>query len=286
MTLTVWSEQGEAKWRDCTQASYLMCLVYGGAKIPNVNTVSERERFEDSEGLPESQQEQGLVGYGRCDIASQKLYGVTAHAATEAELPGLLTTPGVAIALTGNGAGLPGVRDYPSGFTGNHSVTFVPIGGGKLNVYDPLAPMWYDPVTTTVAPILAWHRRLTYGQDVRYVRKDEFTEEPMTKPLGTPTGIARVGTDEHIRGLTPVTFAPIAIPLGYDLVTYGELTIPGFDIDGSGYSKVWRVALNGETYLLQRNATFTPIGADPTAAVAAAVAPLNAKISAAKAALA
>jgi hypothetical protein len=111
-------------------------------------------------------------------------------------------------------------------------------------------------------------------------------EEPMTKPLGTPSGIARIGTDEHIRGLTPVTFAPIAIPLGYDLVTYGELTIPGFDIDGSGYSKVWRVALNGETYLLQRNATFTPIGADPTAAVAAAVAPLNAKISAAKAALA
>ena len=182
MALTVWSEQGEAKWRDCTQASVLMTLVYGGAKIPNVNTSAERERFEDAEGLPESQQEQGLVGYFLCDVASEKLYGVRAHAAAETELPALLATPGIAIALTGNGAGLPGVSGYPGGFQGNHSVCFVPIGAGKVNVYDPLAPMWYDPVTAQVSTILAWHQRLTYGQDIRYTRLDEFKEASVIDP--------------------------------------------------------------------------------------------------------
>jgi hypothetical protein len=89
-------------------------------------------------------------------------------------------------------------------------------------------------------------------------------EEPMTKPLGTPTGIARIGADSNIKGLVPNTSPQqfVVLPLGYDFVVYGEATIPGYSTDGSPTSKVWRLAYGdkGETYLLQRNATYTPIG--------------------------
>jgi hypothetical protein len=89
-------------------------------------------------------------------------------------------------------------------------------------------------------------------------------EDPMTAPLGTPIGIARVGTDPAIKGLVPNSSPQqfVVLPLGYDFVVYGEKTIPGFDTDGSGQSRVWRLAFNGETWLLQRNATFTPMGSD------------------------
>jgi hypothetical protein len=88
----------------------------------------------------------------------------------------------------------------------------------------------------------------------------------MTAPLGTPIGIARVGTDPAIKGLVPNSSPQqfVVLPLGYDFVVYGEKTIPGFDTDGSGQSRVWRLAFNGETWLLQRNATFTPIGGADT----------------------
>lgn len=299
MTLTVWSEQGEAKWRDCLHASDLMLMVFGGVLASlfklGINTSAERERFEDAEGLPESQQEQGLVGYSLIDVASRKLYGVVAHDATEAELPGLLATVGVAIALTGNGPGLSPTPLYPSGFQGNHSVTVVPLGNGQVCLLDPLQRSGTTFSPFPVATILAWHRRLTYGQDIRYVRENEFKPVPVPTPapkevemaattiaLGSPIGVARVNNDVHVRGITINGAPTVLLTLGGDYAVYGDVVIPGFaDPPGPTTSAAWRIAVDGETRLLKRNATYTPIGAD-----LALLAALQVKINAAKVALA
>jgi hypothetical protein len=165
----VWLEFPEPNapgFRDCMQSSYLDLLVSGG--VPpwlfklGVRSVAERERFEDAEGLPESQQEQGLVGYHYCDVAAKRLYGVTAFDLAEESLAGALTQSGLRIALTGMGAGL------PSKVTVRHSVSVIPIDG-QVRVYDP---DWKYIRSTSVANILAWHRRLP--QDIRYVYRDEF----------------------------------------------------------------------------------------------------------------
>ena len=170
--LKVWSERNEPNavgWKDCTQTSYLMLLVYGGVGQERFAlgeyTVAERERFEDNEGLPESQQEQGLHGYHYCDVASNKLYGVVARAGNEHGLIQLLSTPGVAVALTGQGFGLPSGTRVP------HSVTVVPTGTGLL-VFDPVAPMGSNGVPTSLSNILNWHANLP--TDIRYVEANEF----------------------------------------------------------------------------------------------------------------
>jgi hypothetical protein len=159
------------EYRDCTQATDLTLIRAAGLAVDlfvaGVNTAAERERFEDAEGLPESQQEQGLVGYGLCDVASLALYGVATHDATEGQLPGLLAEVGLVVGLPGQGAGL------PSGITVRHSVAFVPIGGGQVRVLDP-ARNWIG--TMTVDAVIAWHNRLP--TDIRYVRRDEFAPAP------------------------------------------------------------------------------------------------------------
>lgn len=87
-------------------------------------------------------------------------------------------------------------------------------------------------------------------------------EELMSLPIGAPTGIARIGTEPDIRGIKPDGTTLVALPLGSDVVVYGESTVAGYTTDGTLRSKVYRISLDGEAYLLQRNATFTPIGAD------------------------
>lgn len=179
----VWSERNDpyapnGAWRDCTQASYLMCLMYGEAGIPNAFTIGERERFEDAEGLPEynagstpgQTQETGLFGYGRCDRASRVLYGVELDDLPESGVWAALNGTGHAIALTGQSAGL------PSGYTGSHSVCVVPRGDGTCWVYDPLAPMGSGPTVATAANISRWHAGNPY--DARIVRDAQFAPPP------------------------------------------------------------------------------------------------------------
>ena len=94
----------------------------------------------------------------------------------------------------------------------------------------------------------------------------QISEEPMPLPLGTPTGIARVGTDSAIKLITTAgSVSTTPAPLGCDVVVYGETTVAGFD--PSGTSKVWRIAYPTELWLLQRNATYTPIAVDVTHSV-------------------
>lgn len=295
MTLTVWSEQGEAKWRDCMHASILMLMVFGGvlpAKFKlGINSSAERERFEDSEGLPESQQEQGLVGYSYTDLASWALYDATAHDATEAELPGLLATVGVAIALTGNGPGLPPTPQYPSGFQGNHSITVVPLGGGMVTLLDPLQRSGTTFSPFPVATVLVWHRHLVYGQDIRYVREGELANVTATPPSPNPGG-----------NMDVVTVSPVS---QVNCAAGGSLRDAN---TGAVISAKWTAQTRINTWgrvgtdtiiLVQTRPGGPPVaaryptalctaivaGADPAAAVAAAIAPLNAKIAAAKAAL-
>jgi hypothetical protein len=175
MTLSlVFSERGEPKWRDCTQSAAIMVCKHGGIDMPY--TSAFRELFEDSEGLPEpdadgieeplTEQEAGLIGFWRCDIAARKLWGVAPHDAGESELPGLLRETRIAVALTGSGPGL------PSGFAGNHAVTFKARADGQLDVFDPLAAMGALPTWASLSTILNWHARLP--TDIRWTREDEF----------------------------------------------------------------------------------------------------------------
>lgn len=271
-----WSEQTERWWRDCTQRSYLMLLIFGGldhAKfVLGIYTGAEGERFEDAEGLPETStstsaeaaEERGLYSYRLADVASRALFGVVAHDASEAELPVLLNTIGVAIALPGQGVGLPAPSSYPSGYFLGHSVTVVPIGNGQVVVMNPLDGMKFEGSLANVSDVLAWHRRLP--NDIRYVRRDEFsTEETMFTPTGTPIGIARVGSDSNIRAIC--AGRNLVIPLGTDVPVYAEANINGFAIDGTTTSAAYLVGKTdtGLVYLLKRNAaTYTPIGGDVT----------------------
>jgi len=107
-------------------------LIFGGldhAKFRlGIYTGAEGERFEDAEGLPESStstsaeaaQERGLYSYHLADVASRTLFGVAAHDATEAELPGLMATVGVAIALP---AGYAAFVHPRSGLAARHGIT-------------------------------------------------------------------------------------------------------------------------------------------------------------------
>ena len=279
MKVTVWSEQGEAKWRDCMQAAVLMLMVFGGVLAAKfrlgINTSAERERFEDAEGLSEADQEQGLVGYGRTDIASRALYGVVAHDAAEADLPGLLATPGLAIALTGNGAGLPPTPKYPSGFQGNHSITVLTSGGPTVGVLDPLQKSGTAAVPVAASTILAWHRRLTYGQDIRYVREDEFKEALMLKfRLAGGLGTLRLKTKA---GGPAATLEEADKDISFfDLETgaFVKPTRPDFDACGSGtfgpepanaqynpgvVEGIWLVVDAGRNLaVLARNVIYTP----------------------------
>lgn len=276
--IRVWSEQGEAKWRDCMQAAYLMVQMYGGATIPNPYTVSERERFENNEGLPESEQEQGLFDYGRCDVASRKLYGVVAHGASEGELAALLAIPGVGLALTGRGAGLPGVPAYPSGYQNNHSVTVLPLGNGKVAVYDPLNSMNAGPGIATVSAILAWHRNLTYPRDIRYTREDEFAMISFAF-TGPPIGTLDVEANPNVRGKRLDTGELVKITPGPQPV-YQKLRLE----IGMGPESLdaWTAYVNADKVaILARNGVFTPALADQATidrAVNAATTPLTNKI--------
>ena len=103
-------------------------------------------------------------------------------------------------------------------------------------------------------------------------------EQKVSAPLGTPTGIIRIGTDPSIRGGRLGGWFTEPLPLGTDVVCYGETTVN--NITGETNSPVWRVALGGEMLVLKRNAVFTAIGGDPIQ-----LATLQAKITKAIAAL-
>jgi len=84
-----------------------------------------------------------------------------------------------------------------------------------------------------------------------------FTQESdvPSQPLGTVTGILRTNNDKDIRGSSPNGIFSVILPLGIDFPVYGEAV--------STLGPVWRVSLNNvETWILQRNAVFTPIGGD------------------------
>lgn len=188
--IKTWSEQGgESLWRDCPHASYLMALLYGGATIPNAYTWQERERFENAEGLPESQQEQGLILLDILDTAALKLYGVRARDLPESDLSAALFTPGIALALSGQGTGL------PRGYIKPHMVCVIPDPNGGLWVYNPLNAMGAGPDHATVAAILAWHRALP--NDIRVVREGEFSMV-QTQPADPAIGYITLGSDPDI----------------------------------------------------------------------------------------
>jgi hypothetical protein len=70
---------------------------------------------------------------------------------------------------------------------------------------------------------------------------------------GTPIGVIRTANDAAIRGSNPSGQFNVAIPLNSDLVVYGEAIATG--VIGEAASPVWITHLNGETWVLKRNAS-------------------------------
>jgi len=290
----VWSEQVDPEAvaatgiagaeRDCSQASYLEGLLFGGLDIPNAYTVAERERFEAAEGLPPynagaapgTVEETGLLNYKPADVAAKALYGVTLHQGLEAELPANLRLLNLGLVLSGRGPGL------PSGYEGPHSVFFVPLGDSSVLVYDPLEAMGTSSSAMAAGAVLAWHRALP--NDIRIVHRAEFAttlqEQTMATP-GTPTGIARIGTDPTIRGIR-ADGSMVALFLDTDVPTYGQAPAP----EGLGEAYVIADPRDGSAIaLLERNVSaFVGVNAAP-ATPDPEIAALQAKIAAALAAL-
>lgn len=187
--------------RDCSHGSYLGVVEDAGVSaFPlGVRTWQEREAFEDEEGLaeppstafaydPRRYEEQGTIGYGVCDLAAQRRYGVMLRTATNAALPGLLARSDVSVAIQGQGYGL------PAGRCGPHSIRVVPLGDGRVLVFDPRRPMNEAGAPCPASTIIAWHAALPEGQ-IRWAAFGEFATppfEPRTADVYTPIDNARV----------------------------------------------------------------------------------------------
>jgi hypothetical protein len=124
--------------------------------------------------------------------------------------------------------------------------------------------------------VLVWDfqwNALTYTRQVQLIADYQvLTGKTWTGPvppapipevivLGTPIGIARIGTSTDIRGITTAGAATVSLQLGGDVVVYGETTVAGYTTDGTPRSPVWRIVAGGaEVWLLKRNSVFTPVG--------------------------
>ena len=195
----VWSElpdpnSPDGKGKDCSYSSYLMCLVWGGVrKFPlGIYSVEEREAFERSDDYPD---EIGTIGYGVCDTASQRRYGVTLHKGTDAGLVALLNTPNMAVAIQGTGPGL------PSKVAVNHSIALVTQGAGWVVDLDPMRPHGSKLPCTTVDVIVAWHKRLGKWGEIRYCALDEFATTPPAPAPGPSSVTYRVKRGDTLAGI-------------------------------------------------------------------------------------
>jgi hypothetical protein len=181
---TVWSERQEAPgvvglW-DCTYSANLMVLVYAGKRTYplGIYTPAEREALERSDDRPD---ETGAT-HRDSDLAIRRRYGVTMRMLADQSAAGLraaLSTPGRAYAVAGWYGRLPThLRRWDPSFTKGHDVCCIPLGGGRVQWLDPLAPFGYAGEPVSVDTILAY---AFIPNDARWLAAGEL-EDPMLDP--------------------------------------------------------------------------------------------------------
>jgi hypothetical protein len=181
---TVWSERQEAPGvvglHDCTYSANLMVLVFAGKRSYPLGLYSaaEREALERSDERPD---ETGAT-HRDTDLAIRRRYGVTMRMLADQSAGGLraaLSTPGRAYAVAGMYGRLPSIlRRHDPGFTGAHDVCVIPLGNGRVQLLDPLAPFGYAGEPVAVDTILAY---AFIPNDARWLAAGEL-EDPMLDP--------------------------------------------------------------------------------------------------------
>jgi hypothetical protein len=169
-TVVVWSEREDdspdRRLRDCTYASYLMALVYGGwTEFPRgIYTPEEREAFESSDSRPD---ETGS-NLGNADEASRNRFGFELEP-LDVSLEMALREPGYAIVVQGENRNLPlghPLRRWQPTFADGHCVTVVTTPG-KIRWLDPLAAMKYPGEWVLASTVLQWAYGTAYARRIR-----------------------------------------------------------------------------------------------------------------------
>jgi hypothetical protein len=315
-TPLVWSERvetvGVTGLHDCTQSSALMCLVYAGKTDYEygIYTPTERNALDASDDRPDNTGatlDGSLPGHGDLDAQLLNRYGVRMHRLpddTDATLRKFISTPGYAFLLQGTMGSFPAghkLRIWQPSFTGNHAVCVVTLGNGKVLWLDPLAPNRNAGTTATVheAMTFAWTGS-TYS---RYLKQDELLTVPNTgisggtEPMTTVT-IATYPAARVIRfkgGTTyqawdPAKSSPAkSITPTRDSWAHADASVQ-VTHDPQHVPNGWFHRMSDGIFagllIFQRDVTIdpvvTPAVGDVTAAVNAAVDPLNRRIASMK----
>lgn len=286
---------GNPPWTGCTFTVAVMMAAYGGIHLPHGITTDEHYALVRAAGMTVGNEGATLDDIQRGYLAR---YGVQAHVFS-GSIVQLYALGDVYALVQGSYGALPvHYRRWDTGFTGIHAMGYIP----KLNwLQDPLSNQrmidagWNGETITL--PVLSAYA-LGFGGSVHalYLRANEFASggSPANPTGGAMSTVvlnpAIVGTltvkpDPAIRWVdlaTGTLMGPPGVNFGHPIAVAGRISPPiGIEADG------WQVTINGKpSFLLARNATYVPVPAtDCSAAVKAATDPLNAKITAAKAAL-
>jgi hypothetical protein len=183
MRVVVWSERDEPRtdhrWHDCTYASYLMALVFGGkTTFPRgIYSAAEREYLESADSRPD---ETG-ANLGDADEAVRNRYGAQYVLTPPAlGLHAALAQPGFLLVVQGRNSRLPTfLRRWDPTFAGDHAVAVVPIGNDQVRWLDPEAPWRYDGDVIATSVVEAWAAGFPA---TRIVRADQFVPVPPAVP--------------------------------------------------------------------------------------------------------
>jgi hypothetical protein len=198
MTVKVWSEREPGRWDECTEAAYLMTLLFGGfTRFPlGAYTDAERDALEMAAEGPVVTDTGS--SFPIIDKGALKRYGVRLRQIPDGSSLGLrakLSQAGRALAMAGTYGHLVAghsLRRWQPTFTGGHAVCAVPLGGGRVLWLDPLAPDDHPGDLTDVATAMAF---AFIPNDAREALAGEFAQEDdMIDPTKhIPAGLADVG---------------------------------------------------------------------------------------------
>lgn len=287
----VWSERPEpnaASLKDCAYSAMLMALVFGGfTKYPfGIYSVAEREELERSDDQPD---ETG-ASLGDLVVAVRRRYGLTVKI-NAGGLAGLLATPGIALVVAGSLGTLPvgsKLRRWQPGYVGGHAITAITRGDGTVLWLDPLATNKYPGDSALTSDVLAFARG--WGGSIT-VRRDQFAPTGGDMPAltsYTPGHLATVKATSNIRSAPAITGnTPLrSVPAGQTETWAITGTVKG-EVDDESGSDSWYVRWNARweyTAKVNVTAVVAPV-TDCTPAVTAALAPVQADLEYARAAL-
>ncbi len=183
----VWTERGEAKWKDCTYSSGLQALVYGGftAFPAGTYTMAEREALERSDDQPDE------TGASLDDLvtAVKRRYGLTLVKRTAGTLALTVTRDEEAIVLQGLMGNLPKghrLRRWDPDFEGGHAITVISMPGDRFVWLDPLATAKYPGDVVGRDEVITFAKSM--GQHI-VVKANEF--KPCADPAVLDAALAR-----------------------------------------------------------------------------------------------